>query len=36
MEMVVMEKVSGEDNGIIVSTENPAIIQKPTKRIKKK
>ena len=36
MEMVVMEKVSGEDNGIMVSAENPAIMQEPIKRIKKK
>ena len=31
-----MEKVSDEDNGVIVFTENPAITQKPVKKIKKK
>ena len=31
-----MEKVSGEDNSVVVSAENPAITQKPVKRIKKK
>ena len=31
-----MEKVSGEDNGGVASAENPAIMQKPVKRIKKK
>ena len=31
-----MEKVSGKDNGIIASAENPAITQKPVKKIKKK
>ena len=35
MEMVVMGKVSGEDNGVVVSTENPATTQEPVKRIKK-
>ena len=34
--MVVIEKVNGEGNGVIVSAENPAIMQKPMKRIKKK
>ena len=34
--MVVMEKVSGEDNGIVASVENPAMTQEPVKRIKKK
>ena len=34
--MVVIEKVSGKDNGVVASTENPAITQKPVKRIKKK
>ena len=34
--MVIMEKVSGEDNGIVVSADNPAITQEPVKRIKKK
>ena len=33
---MVIEKVSGEDNGVMVSAENPAITQKPVKRIKKK
>ena len=33
---MVMEKVNGEDNGIVVSAENPAITQEPIKRIKKK
>ena len=36
VEMVVMGKVNGEDNGIVVSAENPAIMQEPVKRIKKK
>ena len=36
MEMVIMEKVNGEDNGVMASAENPAITQKPVKRIKKK
>ena len=31
-----MEKVNGKDNGVIISTENPAIMQEPVKRIKKK
>ena len=34
--MVVIEKVSGEDNGVMVFAENPAITQEPVKRIKKK
>ena len=36
MEIVVMEKINGEDNGVVVSAENPAITQEPVKRIKKK
>ena len=34
--MMVMGKVNGEDNGIIVFAENPAIMQEPINRMKKK
>ena len=34
--MVVIKKVSGEDNGIMAFAENPAITQEPMKRIKKR
>ena len=34
--MVVMEKVSGEDNGAVASAENPATTQELVKRIEKK
>ena len=36
VEMVVMGKVSGEDNDVVVSAENPATTQKPVKRIEKR
>ena len=36
MEMVVMKEGNSEDNDIIVFMENPAIIQKFIKRVKKK
>ena len=35
-EMVVVRKVSGEDNGVVASVENPATTQEPVKRIGKK
>ena len=35
VEMVVMGKVSGEDNGAVASVENPATTQEPVKRIGK-
>ena len=34
--MVVLKEGSGEDNGIIVFMENPAIMQELLKRVKKK
>ena len=36
VEMVVIREGSGEDNGIMVFVENPAIIQELVKRVKKK
>ena len=33
--MVVMREGSGEDNGIVVFVENPAIMQELMKRVKK-
>ena len=36
MEIVVMGKVSGEDNGVVASVENPATTQEPIKRIGKR
>ena len=36
MEVVVMGKVSGEDNGAVASAENPATTQELVKRIEKK
>ena len=36
VEMVVMGKVSGEDNGVVASVENPATTQEPVKRIGKR
>ena len=36
VEMVVMEKVSGEDNGVVASVEKPATMQEPVKRIGKR
>ena len=34
--MVVIREGSGEDNGVVVSVENPATMQEPVKRIKKR
>ena len=34
--MIIIKEGSGEDNGIIVFMENPAIMQKLMKRVKKK
>ena len=34
--MVVIGEISGKDNGVVVSVKNPAIIQKPVRRIRKK
>lgn len=36
VEMVVMGKVSGEDNGVVASVENPATMQEPVKRTGKR
>ena len=36
MEMMVIREGSGEDNGIMVFMENPAIIQEFVKKVKKK
>ena len=36
MEIVVMKKVSNEDNSVVASMENPATTQEPVKRMKKK
>ena len=35
VEMVVMGKVSGEDNGVVATVEKPATMQEPVKRIEK-
>ena len=34
--MVVMGKVSGEDNGVVATVDNPATTQEPVKRIGKR
>ena len=34
--MVVIREGSGEDNGVVVFVENPAIMQELVKRVKKK
>ena len=36
VEMVVLGKVSGEDNGVVASVENPATTQEPVKRVGKR
>ena len=36
VEMVVMGKVSGKDNGVVASVENPATTQEAVKRIEKR
>ena len=36
MEMVVIREGNGEDNGVMVFVENPAIIQEFVKKVKKK
>ena len=36
IEIVVIKKGNGKDNGIMVFMENPAIIQELIKRVKKK
>ena len=36
MEMVIIRKVSGEDNSVIVFTENLVITQEPIRKIEKR